>query len=67
MIPVRSSFLSSSRGLVSFDNTSMFCLAFPNTAVGSPPLLIGVLQGIAAGIGIPNPSLATGIQREFGR
>ena len=33
-ITIRNSFQSNSRGLVSFDNTSMFCLAFPNTAVG---------------------------------
>ena len=36
MIPTRSSFQSNFRGLVSFDKTSMFRLAFPNTAVGFP-------------------------------
>ena len=53
MIPVRKSFQLNSRGLVSFDNSSMFCLAFPIPKVSSPQF-IGVLQGIAAGIGISN-------------
>ena len=39
MIPTRSSFQSNSRGLVSFHNTSMFCLTFPNTAVGFPTVV----------------------------
>ena len=34
MIHTRNSFRTNSGGLVSFDNTSMFCLASPNTAVG---------------------------------
>ena len=43
MIRIRSSFQSNSRGLVSFDNTSMFCLAFSQyRSKFSPPLFIGV-------------------------
>ena len=56
---ILTSFLSSSfqpwsRAFVGINNTSVFCHAFPNIAVGSPLLFIGLLQGIAAGIGTPN-------------
>ena len=44
MISARSSFQSNSRGLVSFDNTSMFCLAFHNTAVGFPASCSAILE-----------------------
>ena len=52
MIPLRNFFQSNSRGLDSFDNSSLFCLVFPISQKVSPPLFICVLQGIAAGIGI---------------
>ena len=51
---VSSSFLPWSRAFVGINNTSVFCLAFPNIAGGSPLLFIGILQGIAAGIGTSN-------------
>ena len=50
---VSSSFQPWSRALVGINNTSVFCLAFSNIAV-SPLLFIGILQGIAAGIGTSN-------------
>ena len=54
-IPSRGSFQSNSRGLVSFDNTSMFRLDFPDTAVGfTTSVYCFFLQGLAAGIGIYN-------------
>ena len=50
-----SSFWPWSRVFVGIDNTSVFCLAFPKIKVGFSPLLfIGILQGIAAGIGTSN-------------
>ena len=52
-MPVRHTFQSYSHSFVSFDNTSIFGLVYPNTQV-SPRPFIAVLQGIAAGIGIPN-------------
>ena len=55
VIPIRSSFQSNCRGLVSFDNTSMFCHVFSNTAAGfAAALTYWVLQGVAARIGISN-------------
>ena len=54
VILLRSSFHSDSHRFVSIDNTSVFGLAFPNTAAGFSRQFSGVLQGIAAGIGISN-------------
>ena len=51
---VSSSFESRSRAFVGINNTSIFGLAFPNIAVGFPLLFVGVLPGIAAGIGTSN-------------
>ena len=51
---VSSSFQAWSRVFVVINNTSVFCLAFLNIAVVSPPVFIGILQGIAAGIGTSN-------------
>ena len=49
---------SLSRTFVGINNTSIFCLVFPNIAVGFPLLFIGIWQGIAAGIGTSNFLLA---------
>ena len=54
MIPVRYTFQSYPRRFVGIENTSIFGLAFPNIASGFPAAIIGVLQGIAARIGISN-------------
>ena len=43
-----------SRALVGITNKSIFCHAFPNTAVSLPTALYRILQGIAAGIGTSN-------------
>ena len=51
---VSSSFEPWSRAFVGINNTSVFCLAFPNVALVSPLLIVGFLQGIAAGIGTSN-------------
>ena len=53
--PVRHTFQSYSRGLVGIEDTSIFCLAFPNTVAGFPAAIFTrVLQRIAVGIGISN-------------
>ena len=55
VIPVRHTFQSYSHGFVGIDNTSVFCLAFPNVAVGFPTAFYRYfLQGLAAGIGTSN-------------
>ena len=54
MIPIRNSFQSISRGLVSLASQASFVLLFPTPRKVSPLLNIGVSQGIAAGIGISN-------------
>ena len=54
MIPIRSSFQSYSHSFVSIDNTSIFGPVFPILRQVSPLQIVGVLQGIAAGIRISN-------------
>ena len=48
------SFQPWSRDFVGINNTSIFCLAFHQLRWASPLLFIGILQGIAAGIGTSN-------------
>ena len=51
---VHSSLDPQSGALVGINNTSVFCLAFPKIAVGLSTVFIGIVQGIAAGIGTSN-------------
>ena len=54
MIPVRHTFRWYSHSFVGINNTSLFGHVFPKTAPGFSAAIFGVLQGIAAGIGISN-------------
>ena len=54
VIPARQTFQSYPRSFVGIDITSIFVLCFPILRQVSPRRFTGVLQGIAAGIGISN-------------